>query len=240
MRINYGRSRQRSRGGVGGEREHFDGGAAGEMTAGLGEQNGGVAGITGEGGVEQQEVRAARGHGRRQSGGADLGPKADEFLVAGDVERVARVAGLRGAEAPEFAFAEEADDGIGAGLVIAAHAPGGDDPITAVGGGEERGIIFCADGIGRGFHFFRVRRAQAEKIGHPETIEAIAFGETGDAAQRGVELGFVGGARIQADPHDQTVAAEERIPPMDETVTVATVGGEMAGVFHRGQGGCGL
>jgi hypothetical protein len=27
---------------------------------------------------------------------------------------------------------------------------------------------------------------------------------------------------------------------MDETVTVATVGGEMAGVFHRGQGGCGL
>ena len=73
-----------------------------------------------------------------------------------------------------------------------------------------------------------------------ETIETIAFRETGDAAQRGVELGFVGGARIQADPHDQTVAAEERIPPMDETVTVATVGGEMAGVFHRGQGGCGL
>ena len=136
---------------------------------------------------------------------------ADEFLVAGDVKRVAGVAGLRGAEAPEFAFAEQAHDRIGTGLVIATPPPGGDDPITAGGGGEQRGVVFWADGIGRGFHFFRVRRAQPEKVGHPETIKAIAFGETGDATQRGIELGFVGGARIKPNPHNQTLPAEERI-----------------------------
>jgi len=81
----------------------------------------------------------------------------------------------------------------------------------AVGGGEQRGVVFWADGIGRGFHFFRVRRAQPEKVGHPETIKAIAFGETGDATQRGIELGFVGGARIKPNPHNQTLPAEERI-----------------------------
>ena len=166
--------------------------------------------------------------------------KANELLVAGHVEGVAGMTGLRGTEAPKFALAEEPDDGIGAGLVITANAPSGHDPLTASGGGEERGVVFCPDGIGRRFHFFRVRRAQTKKIGHPETVEAIAFGEPSDPAEGGIELGFVGGAWIETNPHDQPIAAEKRIPPMDETVTVATVGGEMAGVFHRGQGSWGL
>lgn len=45
------------------ERQAFDRGAAGEEAAGLGEEDGGVAGFAGKGGVEKEEVRAAGGHG---------------------------------------------------------------------------------------------------------------------------------------------------------------------------------
>lgn len=142
---------------------------------------------------------------------------------------------MGGAEAPEFAFIEEADDGFGAGLVGAAHAPGGDDAVAAGGGGEEGSVVAGADGIGVGHHLFGVGRAEAEKVGHPETIIAVAFGEARDAAKRGVELGFVGGARVEADPHDQAVSAEQRIQAVDEAVAVNAVGGEMAGVFQGGR-----
>jgi hypothetical protein len=45
------------------EGETFDGGAAGEEAVGAGEEDGGVACVAGEGGVEEQEMRAAGGHG---------------------------------------------------------------------------------------------------------------------------------------------------------------------------------
>jgi hypothetical protein len=51
--IHDGRSPDESRGGRGGcEREYFDASAAREVPAGLGEENSGVASITGESGVE--------------------------------------------------------------------------------------------------------------------------------------------------------------------------------------------
>ena len=62
---------------------------------------------------------AASARWRHRAPPSDLGLKADELLVAGHVERVTGMAGLGRAEAPEFAFPEEADDGVGAGLVSA-------------------------------------------------------------------------------------------------------------------------
>jgi hypothetical protein len=50
------------------EGETFDGGAAGEEAVGAGEEDGGVARVAGEGGVEKEHVGAAGGHGGTRRG----------------------------------------------------------------------------------------------------------------------------------------------------------------------------
>jgi hypothetical protein len=56
-------NRRLVRDGERGERETLDGGAAGEVAAGVGEEAGGIARVAGEGGVEEEKVGAAGGHG---------------------------------------------------------------------------------------------------------------------------------------------------------------------------------
>jgi hypothetical protein len=85
-------------------------------------------------------------------------------------------------------------------------------------------------------HLFRVGRAEAEEVGHPETVIAVAFGKTRDAAECGVELGFVGGAGVEADPHDEAVVAEQRIPAMNQAIAMDAVRREVAGVFQGKNG----
>ena len=152
-------------------------------------------------------------------------------LLPGDVERMTRVAVLGGAESPEFAAREKLRDRLGPGLVFTDCAPRGDNLRTTRSAETERGIIVRPHGIFRRHHFFGIRCAQRKDIGHPETIKALAFGKRSNARERGIQLGLIGGARVQPNPHDEALA-EKRIPTMNQAVAVSAVGGEMAFIIH--------
>lgn len=62
LRVESGELRDRA-GGECSEGEAFNGGAAGEEAASLGEEDGGITGFAGERGVEEKKMRAAGGHG---------------------------------------------------------------------------------------------------------------------------------------------------------------------------------
>lgn len=131
--------------------------------------------------------------------------------------------GFRFTEAPELVLGEELGDGEGAILMHAVGAPRGDNHFAAIGGIEEGLIIFGAVGIVGPDHLLGIGGAKAKDIGHEKTVEALAFGKPADAREGRIKLLLIGGARVETDPHDQPVA-EQRIDPMQERVTVASVG----------------
>ncbi len=137
-----------------------------------------------------------------------------------------------GAHAPEVVAGQQFYHGVGAILVDATYAPGGNDAFAAGGTFEEGGVVAGAVGVGGSHHFFRVGRAQAEEVGHPKAVHALTLREAGDAGERGVELILVGRAGIETYPHDQALT-KERIDAVNQTVAMNAIRGEMADVFQE-------
>ena len=73
---------------------------------------------------------------------------ADERLVGFDVEGVAGMTVLGGADAPQVVTGQEFHHRIGAVLVHPADAPGSNDPITAGGTFQEGRVVARAVGVG--------------------------------------------------------------------------------------------
>ena len=145
------------------------------------------------------------------------------------------MSGFRGAEAPKFVFREELSDGNGAILMNPVGAPCRDDHVAAIGGIEQSLVIFRAVGVASADHLLRIGGAKAEYIGHQKSVEALAFGKPADASEGGIELLLIGRARVEPDPHDQTVA-KQRIDLMQQRVAVVPIGGEVAFVFQGFRG----
>ena len=93
-------------------------------------------------------------------------------------------------------------------------------------------IIVGTDWVSRALHVGRQGRSPREEIEHDKKRVSPGGGEIADTAQGWIELVFVGGARVEADPGNAVIRGEQLVPAVDQCVTVAAVGGKDTLVGH--------